>query len=69
MGSKWIKLGIDFRLQSLYNLLIKQMSKDVDISVYLKYDRNMGTYIRIAKRRYNNDRQRKGINKYDPRNR
>ena len=32
-------LGIDFRFQSLYNLL-KQMSKNVDISVNLKYDRN-----------------------------
>ena len=31
-------LGIDFRLQSLYNHVIKPMSKFVDNSEKLKYD-------------------------------
>lgn len=35
LGSKWSKVGIDFRLQPGYNLVIKPMSKYVDISEYL----------------------------------
>mgnify|MGYP003300703073 CR=1 FL=1 len=35
LDGKWSKVGIDFRLQSGYNFVIKQMSKYVDISEYL----------------------------------
>ena len=41
---------IDFRFQSLYNFLIKQMSKNVDISDNINYDGNRNTRSHCDKR-------------------